>query len=129
MVKGRRPLRLRHSWEARCRLVGLVLSGQSPQAAAMVCGMSRATAYRLVDRYRQGGWEALRDRPPVAKHCPHRLSVGAEAQIVELRRRAGGGARGLSGAVGWPASTIWGGGLRGGWSRGGRPPPARGDAG
>src|SRR4051812_20183755 len=101
MVKGRRPLRLRHSWEARCRLVGLVLSGQSPQAAAMVCGMSRATAYRLVDRYRQGGWEALRDRPPVAKHCPHRLSVEAEAQIVELRRGAGGGGGGVVGGVGW----------------------------
>jgi transposase InsO family protein len=107
MIKGRRPLRLRHSWEARCRLVGLVLSGQSPQAAAMVCGMSRATAYRLVDRYRQGGWEALRDRPPVAKHCPHRLSVEAEAQIVELRRRTGWGPRALSAALGWPASTIW----------------------
>src|SRR4051794_41422737 len=102
MVKGRRPLRLRHSWEARCRLVGLVLSGQSPQAAAMVCGMSRATAYRLGDRYRQGGWEGLRERAPVAKHWPHPLAVGAGAPDVALSSAAGGGARGLSGAVGWP---------------------------
>jgi transposase InsO family protein len=69
--------------------------------------MSRATAYRLLHRYQQGGWEGLRDRPPIAKHYPHRLSVEAEAQIVELRRRTGWGPRALSAALGWPASTIW----------------------
>jgi transposase InsO family protein len=69
--------------------------------------MSRATAYRLLGRYRQGGWEALRDRPPIAKRCPHRLSVEAEAQIVELRRRTGWGPRSLSAALGRPSSTIW----------------------
>jgi transposase InsO family protein len=107
MVKGRRPLRLRHSWEARCRLVSLVLSGQPPAAAAVTCGMSRATAYRLLGRYRQGGWEALRDRPPVARHSPHRLSAEVEAQILELRRQTGWGPRALSAALGRPASTIW----------------------
>jgi transposase InsO family protein len=49
----------------------------------------------------------LRDRPPIAKHCPHRLSSQAEAQIVELRRRTGWGPRSLSAALGWPPSTIW----------------------
>ena len=107
MEKGRRPGRLRHSWEARCRLVSLMLAGESPQAASMACGMSRATAYRLLRRYHEGGWEALRDRPPVARHCPHRLSPEAEAQIVELRRRTGWGPRSLSAALGRPASTIW----------------------
>ena len=106
-MEGRRPLRLRHSWEARCRLVSLMLSGLSPQAASRACGMSRATAYRLLQRYQQGGWDALRDRPPVAKRCPHRLSVEAEFQIVELRRRTGWGPRALSAALGRPASTIW----------------------
>jgi transposase InsO family protein len=107
MVKGRRPLRLRHSWEARCRLVSLVLSGQSPQAASVACGMSRATAYRLLRRYQEGGWEGLRDRPPIAKHCPHRLSLEVEAQIVALRRQTKWGPRSLSAALGRPASTIW----------------------
>lgn len=107
MVKGRPPARLRHSWEARCRLVSVMLSGVSPQAAAAVCGTSRSTAYRLLRRYRDGGWEALRDRPPIAKHCPHRLSLEAEAQIVALRRQTGWGPRSLSAALGWPASTIW----------------------
>jgi transposase InsO family protein len=107
MVKGRRPLRLRHSWEARCRLVGLMLEGQRPQAAAAACGTSRSTAYRLLRRYQEGGWEALRDRPSIARHCPHRLSAEAEAQIVALRRQTGWGPRSLSAALGRPPSTIW----------------------
>ena len=69
--------------------------------------MSRATAYRLLKRYHEEGWEGLRDRPPVAKRCPHRLSPEAEAQIVALRRQTGWGRRGLAAALGWPPSTIW----------------------
>jgi transposase InsO family protein len=107
MVKGRRPLRLRHSWEARCRLVGLMLEGQTAQAAAAACGTSRSTAYRVFARYQAGGWEALRDRAPIARHCPHRLSAQAEAQIVALRHQTGWGPRSLSAALGRPASTIW----------------------
>jgi len=107
MLEGRPPARLRHSWEARCRLVRLVLSGLSPQAAARACGMSRATAYRLLRRYYEEGWEGLRDRPPIAKRCPHRLSAEAEAQIVALRRRTGWGPRAIASALGRPASTVW----------------------
>jgi transposase InsO family protein len=107
MVEGRRPLRLRHSWEARCRLVGLVLSGLSPQAASTACGMSRSTAYRLLRRYHEAGWDGLRDRPPIARHSPHRLSAEAEAQILALRQQTGWGPRSLSAALGRPASTIW----------------------
>jgi len=107
MMQGRRPGRLRHSWEARCRVVALVLSGVAPQAAATACGTSRATAYRLLRRYQEGGWDALRDRPPIAKRCPHRLSAAAEAQIIGLRRQTGWGPRALSAALGRPASTIW----------------------
>jgi transposase InsO family protein len=98
---------MRHSFEARCRLVQLMLSGVRPAEAAVVCGASRATAYRLLARYRDGGWAALRDRPPNAQSCPHRLSAEAETQIVALRRRTGWGPRRLSGALGWPPSTIW----------------------
>ena len=122
MEKGRRPGRLRHSWEARCRLVGLVLSGLSPQAASMACGMSRATAYRLLRRYQQGGWEGLRDRPPIAKHHPHRLAAEAEAQILALRRQTSWGPQSLSAALGWPASTIWRVLVRHGCSRAERQP-------
>jgi hypothetical protein len=40
-MEGRHPLRLRHSWDARCRLVRLVLSGLSPWAASTACDESR----------------------------------------------------------------------------------------
>ena len=107
MMQGRPSLRLRRSYSARCRVVRLMLSGLSPQAASRACGMSRSTAYRLLGRYRAQGWDGLRDRPPIARHHPRRLSVEAEMQIVELRRRTGWGPRSLSAALGRPASTIW----------------------
>ena len=91
MDKGRRPGRLRHSWEARCRLVWVDAFGASPQAAATACGMSRATAYRLLRRYQEGGWEALRDRPPIAKHHPHRLSPRRRRRSLSCGGILGGG--------------------------------------
>ena len=107
MIKGRPPARLRHSWEARCRVVRLILSGLSPQAASRACGVSRATAYRLLRRYYAEGWEGLRDRPSIAKHCPHRLSGEAEAQIVALRRQTGWGPQAIGSALGRSPSTVW----------------------
>jgi transposase InsO family protein len=107
MVESRAPRRMRHSWEARCRLVRLVLDGLAPSQAAIVCGTSRATAYRALARYREAGWEALRDRPPIARSHPARLSHAAEQQIVELRCATGWGPKRLAGVLGWPAATIW----------------------
>ena len=106
-MQGRPSLRLRHSYSARCRVVRLMRSGLSPQAASRACGMSRSTAYRLLGRYEEHGWDGLRDRPSIAKHHPRRLSPEAEAQIVALRRQTGWGPRALSAALGRPASTIW----------------------
>src|SRR5215470_7928012 len=107
MCESSPPRRMRYSFETRCRVVSEVLAGSAVQDAAAGCGMSRANAYRLVRRFRAAGWEGLRDRPPIAKHCPHRLSAEAEAQIVELRRRSGRGPQALAGMLGRPASTIW----------------------
>jgi transposase InsO family protein len=98
---------MRHSWEARCRLVRLMLDGIAPCEAAQICGASRATAYRLLARHAAGGWGALRDRPPIAKHCPRRLSVEAERQIIELRARTGWGPARLAAMLGRPPSTVW----------------------
>lgn len=100
------PRRMRHSFEARCRVVALVEQGCSPPQAAIRCGVSRATAYRLVARYREGGWGALCDRPPIAKHHPARLSPDAEAQIIELRLARGWSARTIAAALGRPSATV-----------------------
>ena len=72
-----------------------------------MCGTSRATAYRVLARYREAGWEALRDRPPIARSHPARLSREAEQQIIELRGATGWGPKRLAGVLGWPAATIW----------------------
>jgi transposase len=107
MFESNAPRRMRHSWEARCRLVQLMLDGVSPAEAAVRCGASRATAYRVLARYREGGWEALRDRAPIAKSHPARLSAEAEQQIIDLRRATSWGPKRLAGVLGWPAATIW----------------------
>ncbi len=57
------PRRMRFSFESRCRIVALIAQGESPHAAAVACGASRATGYRLWRRYREGGWASLADRP------------------------------------------------------------------
>ena len=100
------PRRMRHSFEARCRVVALILEGMSPPQAALRCGVSRATAYRLLARYRVAGWGALRDLPPIARSHPARLSADAEAQITELRRSRGWSARTIAAALGRPSATV-----------------------
>ena len=101
------PARMRYSFESRCRLVALVLAGESPQAAAAACGASRATAYRLVRRFREGGWAALLDRRPVPRRQPRRLSPTAEAEILAARTYAHAGPLIVGGLLGRPASTVW----------------------
>jgi transposase len=98
---------MRFSFESRCRLVARVLDGQSPSEAAAACGASRATGYRLWRRYREGGWGALLDRPPVPHHQPRRLSAAAEREILEARAYANAGPVIVAGLLGRPPSTVW----------------------
>jgi transposase InsO family protein len=107
MIDCTEPRRLRHSFEARCRIVRLILVGVPAAEAAMRCGASRATGYRLKRRFDEAGWAGLRDRPPIAKHSPHRLDAAAEQQILELRARTGWGPRSLAAALGRPHATVY----------------------
>ena len=100
------PARMRFSFESRCRIVQLILEGESPAAAAGASGASRATGYRLWRRYRDGGWEALRDRPSTPKRQPRRLSVECEAKIAELGQRTQAGPLVLAAILERPASTV-----------------------
>jgi transposase InsO family protein len=100
------PRRMRFSFESRCRLVQLVLAGNSPQAAAAACGASRATGYRLWRRYREGGWAALADRPSTPRRQPRRLPPEVEREIVAWREHLRAGPLVLSAVLERPASTI-----------------------
>jgi transposase InsO family protein len=71
----------------RERLVGMVLSGQTPEAAARAAGVCPRTARKWVERFRAEGVAGLMDR----SSRPHRLRrpVGQEVvdQIARLRRQ------------------------------------------
>ena len=101
-----RPRRKRLSWESRCEVVATIEQGVSPPLAAASGGCSRATAYRLWRRYREGGWGALRDLPSTPRRQPRRLSSEAEQRIVVARRRTAYGPVRLAGLVPHPPSTI-----------------------
>jgi transposase InsO family protein len=101
------PRRMRYSLESRCRMVRLILAGESPQAAAAACGASRATGYRLWRRYLEGGWAALVDRPSTPKRQPRKCSRELEQRILAAREYAKAGPVIVAGQLGLPASTVW----------------------
>jgi len=94
------------SFESRCRIVQLVLAGQSPQAAAAACGASRATGYRLWRRYQEGGWAALVDRPSTPRCQPRRLPPEVEREILVWREHLHAGPLVLAAVLERPPSTI-----------------------
>jgi transposase InsO family protein len=101
-----RPRRKRLSWESRCEIVAAIERGLSPPLAAASGGCSRATAYRLWSRYREGGRAELRDRPSTPRRQPRRLCHEAEQAILAARRRSAYGPVRLAGLVPHPPSTI-----------------------
>ena len=100
------PVRMRYSLESRCRVVQAVLDGATPQEAALAHGASRSSVYRWWVRYRAAGWASLRDRPCTPHRQPRRLSREAEAEIIAVRERSGGGPEVVGAIVDRPASTV-----------------------
>ena len=100
------PMRMRFSYESRCRAVQLMESGTSVAQAARMCGASRATGYRWWARYRAEGWRGLHERPPIRHHQPRRLSPEAEAEILAVRLRSNEGPQRVGAIVGRAASTV-----------------------
>ena len=100
------PMRMRFSYESRCRAVQLMESGTSVAEAARMCGASRATGYRWWARYRAEGWRGLHERPPIPHHQPRRLSPEAEAEILAVRLRSNEGPQRVGAIVGRAASTV-----------------------
>jgi Integrase core domain/Winged helix-turn helix len=101
-----RPRRNRLSWESRCEVVWRIEQGLSVPLAAASGGCSRATAYRLWRRYREGGWAPLQDRRSTPHRQPRRLERELEQRILETRQRSGLGPVRLAGLLPHPPSTI-----------------------
>ena len=81
--------------------------GWRPAIAAEALGVSRATAYKWLGRYRAEGWPGLEDRSSRPLRSPSRLSVSAEQRLLELRRRRKLGPHRLGAILGIPRSTCY----------------------
>ena len=94
---------------ARRLLVRRVLEGRWPAVrAAEAMGVSRATAYKWLRRYRLEGPDGLIDRRPCARRRPHALALKVVRRICAARRSYRHGPHRLSYALGIPRSTIYG---------------------
>jgi transposase InsO family protein len=101
---------------ARARLTefgrGLVIErvlekGWTAAATAEAAGVSRATVYKWVSRYRREGKAGLCDRTSRPARSPRRLSAAAENRILRLRRRRKLGPHRLGALLGIPRSTCY----------------------
>ena len=100
------PRRMRFSFESRCRIVQLIVAGESPQAAAAACGASRATGYRLWRRYCEGSWAVLADRPSTPRRQPRRLPAEVEQEILAWREHLRAGPAVIAAILERPISTV-----------------------
>ena len=100
----RRP---RLNYFGRQLLVERILDGWAPATAAEAAGVSRATAYKWLRRYRSEGWAGLQDRPCRPHRSPRQLGAQAEAEILTLRRQRKLGPHRLAALTGQPRSTVY----------------------
>jgi transposase InsO family protein len=59
--------------------------GRSVAELAAAHGVHRSWLYKLLDRYKQGGLEALEPRSRRPRSCPHKTSLELEREITRLR--------------------------------------------
>jgi transposase len=112
-------------------LIARVLEeGWTAAAAAEASGVSRATVYKWLARFRSEGVIGLCDRSSCPVRSPRRLSASSEQRILQLRRRRKLGPHRLGAILGCPArramrcsaDTGCRAGLDGSAQRGGDPP-------
>jgi transposase InsO family protein len=64
----------------------VILEGQSITALARAHGVSRYWIYKLLVRYREGGYAALEPRSRRPHACPHQTPPEVEAEVLRLRQ-------------------------------------------
>jgi transposase InsO family protein len=87
-------------------LIARVGAGWPAAHVAEQLGISRATAYKWVRRYRAEGDAGLEDRSSRPKRSPRRLSPAVEAEIVVARSTWRYGPDRLGPLLGRPPSTV-----------------------
>lgn len=81
--------------------------GWTAAATAEAAGVSRATVYKWLGRYRREGDAGLRDRSSRPTCSPRRLSAAAEERVLHLRRSRKLGPHRLGALLGVPRSTCY----------------------
>jgi transposase InsO family protein len=82
--------------------------GWPPAQAAEALGVSRATAYKWLARYRAEGSAGLADRPSRPHRCPHALPAAQVRRVLVARRRRRQGPHRLGYHLGMARSTVYG---------------------
>jgi transposase InsO family protein len=82
--------------------------GWPPAQAAESLGVSRATAYKWLGRYRAEGRAGLADRSSRPHRCPHALSPSQVRRVLAARRRRRQGPHRLGYDLGMARSTVYG---------------------
>jgi transposase InsO family protein len=82
--------------------------GWPPAQAAESLGVSRATAYKWLGRYRAEGPSGLADRSSRPRRCPHALPATQVRRVLAARRRRRQGPHRLGYHLGMARSTIYG---------------------
>lgn len=90
----------------RTVLVERVLSGRPVAQVVAELGVSRATGYKWLARYRAEGPAGLADRSSRAHRIPTRTSPDLEARVLEPRRSRKLGPHRIAPLVGLAASTV-----------------------
>jgi transposase InsO family protein len=95
----------------------ILVEGWPPATAAEMVGVSRATAYKWLRRYRAEGPAGLEDRSSRPRHRPRALPDREVRRILLARRRWRVGPHRLGPLLGHPRSTVYGVLRRNGHSR------------
>lgn len=82
--------------------------GWAPAHAAEAAGVSRATVYKWLRRWREEGEAGLQDRPSRPKRCPHALPPSRVRQVLRARHRMKQGPHRLGPHLGMARSTVYG---------------------
>ncbi len=77
----------------------VMLEGRSPSEVAKAHGISRYWLYKLIGRFREGGYPALEPRSRRPRSCSRQVDPDLRAAIVQLRRELGEAGHDAGGAT------------------------------
>lgn len=74
--------------DERIKFISAVIEGKwSITTLCYQYGISRPTAYKWIERYKEYGPSGLEDQSRAPKNCPHKVSLATENLFIELRKK------------------------------------------